>query len=133
MLKFDIVEAKSIWPGVKQLISHLLECKMDYIIEGVHLLPNLVKEFKSNRNIKIVFLTKYNEEKILSGIFKNKNNSDWILDNVKNKSTVRLAAKSMSTYGIYFLKETKNQNFKCINTEDNFRSQLNQAVHFLTN
>ena len=31
MLKVDIREAKSIWPGVKSLIDHLLVCKMDYI------------------------------------------------------------------------------------------------------
>ena len=129
----DLVEARTIWPGVKRLISHLLDCKMDYIIEGVHLLPNLVKEFKSNRDVKIVFLTKLDEEKIVSGIFKNKKNSDWILDNIKDKSTIRLAAESLTAYGVYFLKETHKYNFECINTEDDFPRQLDKAVHFFAN
>lgn len=132
VVKADLVESRSIWPGVKQLITHLLECKMDYIIEGVHLLPNLVKEFKSDRNVKILFLAKFDEEKIFNGLFKNKNNSDWIIDNVKNKDTIRLAAKSMSAYGVYFEREAKKYRFKLINTEDNFSRRINRAVRFFT-
>ena len=48
ILKDDIKEAKTIWLGVRSLIDYLLECKMDYIIEGVQLLPNLVKIYKTN-------------------------------------------------------------------------------------
>lgn len=128
----DIVESRTIWPGTKQLISHLLDCKMDYIIEGVHLLPNLVKVFKSNHNVKILFLTKFDEEKIYKGFFKNKYNTDWLIDNIKDKNTVRLAAKSIGFYGVYFKRETKKHNFKLINTEDNFSRQINKAVHFFT-
>jgi len=134
ILNADLKEARTIWPGVKKLISYLLECKMDYIIEGVHLLPNLVKEFKDNRNVKIIFLTKLDEEKIFSGILKNKNSSkEWILNNIKDKNIIRLAAKSICAYGVYFIRETKKYRFKCFNTENNFHSQLDKAVRFLTN
>ena len=128
----DIVESRTAWPGIKQLITHLLDCKTDYIVEGVYLLPSLIKDFKSNRNVKILFLAKLDEEKIYDGFYKSKNNDNWI-KNIKDEKTIRLAAKSMSAYGVYFERETKKHNFKFINTEDNFSHQINTAVHFLTN
>lgn len=56
MLNADIKEAKTMWPGVKNLIKYLLKCKMDYIIEGVDLLPYFVKQFKKEKNVKIAYL-----------------------------------------------------------------------------
>ncbi|MCK5319769.1 hypothetical protein KAJ61_00080 [Candidatus Parcubacteria bacterium] len=128
----DIVESRTAWPGIKQLITHLLDCKMDYIVEGVYLLPSLIKDFKSNRNVKILFLAKLDEEKIYDGFHKSENNDNWI-KNIKDEKTIRLATKSMSAYGVYFERETKKYNFKFINTEYNFSRQINTAVHFLTN
>ena len=130
ILKADLVEARTIWPGVQELIDFLLKCKMDYIIEGVHLLPNLVKRYRGNRQVKIVYLTKMDEEKIYHGIFKNKN-SDWLLDNIKDKRNIRFAARSLCAYGKYFLRETKRYGYKCLNTEDDFRGQLNKAADSL--
>lgn len=132
-LKFDIREAKSIWPGVKYLISYLMECKMDYIIEGVHLLPKLIKEFGANSNIKIIFLTKLDEDKIFRGILNNKKNRDWVLDNFKDKKDIRLTSQHLRIYGEYFIRETKYYRLKCLNTENNFHCQLNKAFYFLTN
>ncbi|PIY97208.1 MAG: hypothetical protein COY66_00750 [Candidatus Kerfeldbacteria bacterium CG_4_10_14_0_8_um_filter_42_10] len=132
-LKFDIKEAKSIWPGVKNLILYLVEGRADYIIEGVHLLPNLVKGFLGNRNIKIIFLTKLNKDKIFRGILNNKNNRDWVLDNFNNKKDIQTTCDHLRIYGEYFARETKKYKLKCFNTEDNFHNQLKQALHFLTN
>lgn len=133
MLAAEQREAKSIWPGVKNLIEHFLLCRMDYIIEGVHLSPNLVKKFKDNRNVKIIYLAKMDKEKIYEGMLRNKGEKDWIMENTQDKKIIRLAAKSFSVYGDYFKKESKKYNLKLINTEDNFYVQINKAVHFLTN
>jgi 2-phosphoglycerate kinase len=133
MLRADLQEAKSIWPGMKSLIDHLLVCKMDYIIEGIHLLPNFVKQYKDNKNVKIVFLTKVDEGKIYKGLLRNKNNSDWLMDNTKNKETILLVAKSLNDYGKFFLKETEKYGFKCFNTEDKFLDQIQKASDYLRN
>lgn len=132
MLAIDIKEGKTLWTGMKYLISHLSKRKIDYIIEGVHLLPNLIKDFKDDPNVKIIFLTKTDEEKIYSGLFKNKSERDWILEKVKDKDILKLVAKSLSFQGSYFEKETKKYNFKLINTEDNFLEKINQAITYLT-
>lgn len=131
MLEADLKEAKSIWPGTESLINHLLVCKIDYIIEGIHLLPNFVKQYKGNKNIKIVFLTKINEKKIYQGLLRNKNNNDWLADNTKDKKIISMAAKSLLDYGKFFFKETGKYGFKCFNTEDNFFDKIQKASDYL--
>src|SRR5680860_870458 len=118
MFKADTKESKTIWPGVKSLIDYLLECKMDYIIEGVHLLPALVKTYITNPNIKIIFLTKTDERKIQKGLLSNKNNNDWIVDNLKKEENIKKAAKTLCEYGKYFEKEAEKHGFETINTEN---------------
>lgn len=124
MLKAEITEAKALWSGIKSMVRHLDVCKMDYIIEGVHLFPCLLKEFKNNKNIKIIYLTKINEKKIYKGLLQN-NGGDWILDNIKKEQSIILASKALSEYGHYFMREAKKFKFTCINTEDNFLKEVN--------
>jgi 2-phosphoglycerate kinase len=130
MLKADIKEARSIYPGVKSLIDHLIDCKMDYIIEGVHLLPSLIKKLKNNKKIKVVFLVKENEKKIYQGLIRNKNKNDWIASDIKNQKIIITAAKSLGFYGKYFIKETKKYRFNCVNTENLFFKQINKAQKY---
>lgn len=89
MLKADIKVTRMIWSRVKNMIDYLLKCKMDYIIEGIHLLPSLVKQYKKERNIKILFLGKLNENKIYKGLVNNKNNNDWITGNTQNMDIIQ--------------------------------------------
>lgn len=131
-LNADLKEAKTTWPGIKSLIDHLLVCKTEYIIEGIHLLPSLVKEYKNNDNVKIAFLAKLDEEKIFRDFVKNKNNTDWLIDNIRDGNTIRLAAKAMNAYGSYFKREAKKYGFNIFNTEDSFSQQINQAIHYFT-
>ena len=131
MLKADIKEAKVIWPGVKGLIEYLILCRMDYIIEGFHLLPSLVHKFKNKNKLKIVYLIKQDEEKILKGFLKNTNNEDWIASYIDDKDILRKAAKAMSFYEVYFERECKKYKFKMINTEDDFQNSLKNIIKLL--
>ncbi len=129
ILNADLKEAQTCWPGIKRLIDHLLVCKMDYIIEGVYLLPKLISEFTDNPNIKAGFLLKLDEAKILDGLKKHKG-TDWLLDNIKDKETLKIAAKSIVVYSKYFKKEAEKYNFKYFNTEDNFESELGKVINY---
>jgi 2-phosphoglycerate kinase len=131
MLEADIREAKTLWPGIKSFIDHLLLCKTDYIIEGVHFLPNLVSQFKDDKNFKIILLAKTDSDKIFSGLLQNKNGGDWIADNIKDDKTLLSAAKSLSEYGKYFVEESKKYGFTCINTEDNFLGRIEDVANSL--
>lgn len=132
MLKAEIIEAHSSWAGVKNLINHLRSGKMDYVIEGVYLLPELVKEFSGDADIKIVFLVKEDAEKIFQGLMKNKGENDWIATYVTNDEMMMTAAKALSVYGPYFADESKKYGFKCVNTENNFHNKLENTFKTLT-
>lgn len=127
----DLKEIKAMWPGVKALINHLLACKVDYVLDGIYLLPSLVKCYENSKNVKIIYLVKTDEEKIYEGLFKNTNNHDWLLGNTKNKETIRLAAKSVSDYGKFFSREADKYGFEHINTEDDFLKKQRRAIEYL--
>lgn len=131
MLNADIKEAKAMWPGVKNLIKYLLKCRMDYIIEGVDLLPNLVKQFRKEKNIRVIYLIKLDKNKIYQGILDNKNGNDWISGNTQNKDIILKAAESLIPYGNYFSREAKKYKFRCFNAEDDFYDGIKRAVSYL--
>jgi 2-phosphoglycerate kinase len=131
MLRADIKEARTIWPGVRNLIEYLLKCEMDYVIEGAHLLPSLVRKFKNNKNIKIIFLTKKDERRIYEGFIKNKNRNDWVTDNIRDEEIIVKAAKAMADYYPYFVRETEKYHFKMINTDTNFKVKIEEGEMYL--
>ncbi|MFA5993533.1 MAG: hypothetical protein WC823_01085 [Parcubacteria group bacterium] len=128
----DMKEVESVWPGTEALIDYLLVCKMDYIIEGIHLLPNLMEKYKNNQDVSIIYLVKTDEEKILAGLYQNTSrHHDWLMGNTQNEETIRLAAKSLVIYGEYYTAEAKKYGFECINTEEDFVDKLKQARDYL--
>ncbi len=129
IFKADIVEAKTIWIGASELIDYLLLCNMDYILEGVHLLPRYLKKYKDNKNVKIIYLVKCIGEEIYDGLLKNKGgkHNDWLADNIKSDEVLRTAAESLAVYGKYFVKECAMFGLECVNTEEDFVQELKLA------
>ncbi len=132
ILQADLMEAKTMQLGIDAFIEYMLACKMDYILEGVHLLPKHMDKYKNRKDVRIVYLANLNEEKILKGILKNKDGGDWLLSNTKDERSIRAAARSVAEYGKYFSKETEKYGFKMIGTEDNFFKSLDLAAKYLT-
>lgn len=133
LLKADIKESETLWSGIESFIKHLLFSKTNYIIEGIHFLPKLIKKYKDDKNFKIIILTKIIDDKIFNGLLQNRNTWDWIADNIKDDKILLSAAKSLSEYGKYFIKESKKYEFMFINTEDNFHDKIEKANNYLKN
>ncbi len=129
----DLIETKSIWKSTESLIDYFLLCNMDYIVEGIHLLPKLVKKYRGDNRIKIIYLIKSDKDKILDGLKRNKDNKhhDWLAHNAKHEETLATASESIALYGQYFEKEAKKYGLECINTEDGFKSKLGLACDWL--
>ncbi len=131
-LKADLIESRTIWPGVRSLIDHLIACRMDYVIEGVHLLPNYINRLKKHeKELKIAYLVKRDAELLLKGLKKSRENNDWIAAHIKDDDVLRLAARSIAVYGEYFYRETGKYSFKTINTEIAFNNKLRSAMEYL--
>ena len=133
-LEIDIIEARTMWSGIKALIKELDSSKQDYIIEGVHLLPKLVMQLKKEKywkNIKSIYLIKKDPYKIIKGFCINKGDFDWVRRCLSDKHKIQNIAEMVKLKSLYFEKEAKKYKLKIINTERNFTSQLNLARKFL--
>lgn len=128
-LKAEIVESKTMWPGIKALIHQLALCKQNYVIEGVHLLPKLIQQLKKEKywkNIKVFYLIKRDINKIVSDFPKNKDKFDWIRACWNDKNKLRHIAEMVQMKSQYIEKQAKKYNFKVINTDTNFNKVINQ-------
>ncbi|MCX6743823.1 MAG: hypothetical protein NT116_06365 [Candidatus Parcubacteria bacterium] len=129
--RMDMTESDSIWPGVKALIEHLINCRHDYVIEGVNLLPRLVNQLKNTRywkNIRVVYLVKTDLNQIKEGIPKNKEH-DWILEGgIDVAGRLDKAAAMIQFESRYMEKEAKKYHFKVVNTGSDFNKKINKNL-----
>lgn len=131
MLAADLEEAKNLMPGIIAFIDYFKNSSGNYIIEGVHFLPNLIAHLKEDRDIEIIMLSKKGSDKIYQGLKENRGKDDWIADNIKDDQILSAAAKSLSQYGEYFEKESAKYSLNCINTEENFFDKIEDALNYL--
>ena len=135
LLKAQIKEAETMWPGVKAFIEQSIMHKQDFIIEGMHLLPKLVKRLRGAeiwKDVRIVYLVKENLDLIVDGFSQNPNKHDWMYPSIKNdRARLLSAAKMVQAKGEYLSKEAKKHTFKVINTEVNFEKKLEETQKFL--
>jgi len=128
LLKLEITEANSMWPGIKELIKQFINSNQDYVIEGVNLLPRLVNQFKNTKfwpNIKVVYLIKTDLKKIKEGIPKNKKEFDWILaGGINVPGRLGKAAQMIRYESKYFVTQAKKYKFKLVNTDSNFNKKI---------
>lgn len=127
-LRMEITESYSIWPGTKALIEQLIDCRHDYVIDGVHLLPELVKQFKNTRfwkNIRLVYLVKTDLAKIKEGIPKNKKQFDWILTGgIDVPGRLDKAAQMIKHESQYLQRQAKKYGFKVVDTGRDFEKKI---------
>lgn len=129
-LRAEIIEAKTMWPGIKALIHQLSLCKQNYVIEGVHLLPELVWQLKKEKywkNIKIVFLIKNDLDKIVAGLTKNKDEFDWLQSCLSDKNKLCHIAEMVKLKSSYIEKQTKKYRFTVVNTDTAFKEVIKKT------
>lgn len=88
IVKMEIEQGESIWPAVKKLINEDYNWEEGFIIEGVHLIPKLIKkDFSQNKNIKVIFLIDEDVDRTREVIFKRGlwDDADKYSDKVKEK------------------------------------------------
>lgn len=135
ILNADIVESIAIWPGLKEFIKHESIVGEGIVIEGSHLLPELVNELRGEKffnDLRIAYLIKEDEQKILDGFSKNNSGFDWLVRNTKDEETLPRAARMVSVYGEFFKKEAEKYGFEVFNTETEFEEMLEKAIDYLT-
>jgi 2-phosphoglycerate kinase len=126
-LKTEVTEARSMWPGIKALIRQLIECEQDYVIEGVHLLPQLIRQFrgtKYQKNIKVLYLIKLDEDKIGQGLTRNTNEYDWLKPSLNNPAVIKNVAKMIRLKSEYIKRKAEQCGFPVVNTQNVFKKVI---------
>lgn len=134
-LKAQIVEAKTMWTPIKAFVSSLINREQDFIIEGIHLFPKLVNEFKGTKywkQIRLIYLIKTDLDKIQSRFSKSTDVFDWMYPAIKNDEVrLRAAAKYVKSKSDYVEKEAKKYRLKIFHTDTFFNKTLKEAQDYL--
>ena len=105
-------ESRDVWRGVKAIIDTDYVWK-DYIIEGVAIIPELVKRIDiSKHNIKPIFLIDENEERVKEVVYKRGlwDKADTYSDNVKE-----IEVQWVSLFNEYIKSEAKKYGYDTYN------------------
>lgn len=133
MLAADLVEAKTLWLGIREFVKQKAVLDRDVVIEGVQLLPELVAKLQGEKyfkNIRVAYLIKEDEQQILEGFTRNTQN-DWLIKDSNTEKTLPLAARMVQVYSNYFKNEAEKYGFEVFNTEDDFNLALDGAIDYL--
>jgi 2-phosphoglycerate kinase len=129
-------QAKTVETAVEMFIAHELDNHNDYIIEGYHITPafrtKMVKTY-GKKNIRTVFLTKFDAEQFAKDVHKSSTPNDWLLVLTKKEETFLKVGKMVAKYSEYFEKEAKKFKLKTVNMDKNFSKQIKEAVKLLQN
>ena len=130
-LRTEIISAKTLWPGTKRFIKALLKWKHDYVIEGVHLLPQFVHELEKLEHwdeVRVLYLVKQDQQRIIEGFKRSRIESDWLLQCIKSDHDFRHASAMVRCKSLYLKKQALKYHYPVVNTEKDFKQTLRKLL-----
>ena len=130
-----IKQSRTSWKAIETLIDCSLKEGLDYIIEGHQIHPKLVNKIRSehgSKNIKSLIVTRFDNDKIVSGCLKHKSKSDWFIQKTRKHDTYYKIAEMIKKYSTFFEEESKKYRIDTINVDSKFPTKLNEAVNKLS-
>lgn len=119
-VELSVVSAKSLEPEIDRLISEALRKDESLVIEGVHLLPEYVRQLFAQHgaeNFHVVFVGLTNVDSVVEGIMKNTSPDNWMRDS--NPDVIRQVAEFVASFSLYIRGGSKqNDLFYQERTED---------------
>ena len=134
IVDFYYTQAEAVWSGLHAFIKYTAHDKQDFIIEGYQVTPELLSRIdeETKKSIKSVFLYKQDLKEIESGIKKNEDPGDWLLNgNTKDEETFSKVAKMINVFGVRTLDECEKYNVSVFNMDVNFDKKINEVVNSL--
>lgn len=129
-----IRQSRAVWKTIEKLVEAELKEGRSYILEGYHIHPRLVAELRrkfGSRNIKSVFLAKFDIGGIVETSRQFTSRTDWFVNKTKNMNTYPKVAAMIRELGNYSRKEAKKYNLKMYNMDMNFKRKQGEALRDL--
>lgn len=132
----EIAESKTLWPGIRAFIERIIEIHEDYVIEGVHLMPELIRTLKRKKywkDISVVYLVKEDLQKIKDGFSRNVAAHDWLAAMFKKSPHLKEAAAEMvREKSRHIAVGADRYGLKVVNMDDAFEKKMAGLVKELS-
>ncbi|MEK7625279.1 MAG: hypothetical protein AAB467_02930 [Patescibacteria group bacterium] len=132
-VELQIAEANLLQKTIQQIISKSVIGHEDVIIEGIHLLPNYVDRVRKEYGLKIIrpiFFGSRNIKLVFSGMVQNTNPNDWLKES--SEIVRRQVAEFTCSFSRFLYQETRMYGLEYIEKSDNFESDVEFAMQYLT-
>lgn len=134
-LAAEITESKTLWPGISAFIERLIETRENYVIEGVHLMPELIQTLKRKRywqEISAVYLVKEDLQKIKDGFSRNVAAHDWLAEVFQKSPHLQEAAAEMvREKSRHIAMGARKYGLKVVSMDDAFEKKMAALVEEL--
>ena len=127
-------QAKATEKAIDMMIACEIADGNDYIIEGYHITPIFAQRMINKygkKNIRVIFLTKFDAEKFAIDVHKSTTPNDWLLVLTKKQETFFKVGKMVEMYSHDLEKGAKKYRFKTICMDKIFKKQLGVAMKYL--
>jgi 2-phosphoglycerate kinase len=107
-VELSIISAKSVEPEIDRIISNAITKDESLVIEGVHFLPEYVRELLSkygSDKIQALFVGSTYVKAVVDGIMKNTSPDNWMRDS--HPDVIRQVAEFVSALSRYLEKEAE--------------------------
>ncbi len=124
-------QAKATFPAIDAMTICEITDGNDYIIEGYHIEPRFVARLMKKygaKNIRAIFLTKFDAEKFAQDVKKSTTPNDWLLVRTKKDETFLKVGKMVAEFSRVLDSEAKKYGFKSICMDQKFEQKLKEAV-----
>lgn len=126
-------QAKTVAGAIKAFVESETTDGNDYIIEGYHVEPKLIKELMDifSGNVRGVILIKKDVIDFQSGLRKSSTPNDWILSKTQDEATFSKIAAMVIEYGSLLEDEASKLGVKATITDGDFAHQLQSTTEYL--
>lgn len=131
----QLTEACSMKVGLEKFMQHQLDVHDDFILEGVHLLPEHISDFykkypRLKDQIKVLFIIDNDVENVLKGIQANTSHFDWLAGAKPN--TYKTVAEFVAQFSSHVEKEVEKYGMLKFVKTDNFEMDVKHCLELFS-
>lgn len=131
-VQLQIISSKSLKTEIENAINEATSTHRDLVIEGVHLLPEIVRDLIDHHGkdqIVASFVGSVDDSRIMSGMEKNTNPNDWLKD--ANEVVRKQVAEFVAAFSKYVQEESQRNGFTYLERTDAFESDMRRLTETL--
>ena len=125
-------QAETCWPGIENFIKYALQDDHALILEGWQILPRRLREIITPRDrARIVFLYKRSAADIAASLKSHVAENDWVRKNTTREHTFDAIAAMIACFGAITEREATANDFRAVNTDQEFATTLDRTLEWL--